>query len=57
VALVRESDEKGLLTVCTTPCICCGNLIVEPSVIDNAPFTDQGIRLVNSRAAMLEMKL
>lgn len=54
VTILREPDERGLLTRCATPYICCGNVMVEPSYKDDAMFTDQNIRLVNSRAETLD---
>ena len=54
VTILREPDEEGLLTRCATPYICCGNVMVEPSYKDDAMFTDQNIRLVNSRAEKLD---
>jgi NADH oxidase (H2O2-forming) len=54
VTILREPDEEGLLTRCATPYICCGNVMVEPSYKDDAMFTDQNIRLVNSKAEKLD---
>lgn len=54
VTIIREPDERGLLTRCATPYICCGNVMVEPSYKDDAMFADQNIRLVNSRAEKLD---
>ncbi len=54
VTIIREPDERGLLTRCATPYICCGNVMVEPSYKDDAVFTDENIRLVNSRAERLD---
>ncbi|MBN1353202.1 MAG: hypothetical protein JW994_00835, partial [Candidatus Omnitrophica bacterium] len=31
VTIIRESEEKGLLTRCATPYICCGDVMVDPS--------------------------
>ena len=31
VTIIREENEKGLLTRCATPYICCGEVMVEPS--------------------------
>lgn len=56
VTILREHDEKGLLTRCATPYICCGNVMVDPSYKDDAIFLDKGIRLVNSRAETLNAK-
>lgn len=54
VTIIREPDEKGLLTRCATPYICCGNVMVDPSYKDDSMF--EGIRLVNSRAKKLDGK-
>ena len=54
VTIIREPDEKGLLTRCATPYICCGNVMVEPSYKDDSMFTDQNIHLVNSKAVKLD---
>ena len=34
VTILREANEKGLLTRCATPYICCGNVMVDPSYAD-----------------------
>jgi len=54
VTIIREPDEKGLLTRCAIPYICCGDVMVDPSYKDDTMFTDQNIRLVNSRAEKLD---
>jgi NADH oxidase (H2O2-forming) len=50
VTIIREQKEKGLLTRCATPYICCGNVMVDPSYKDDSIFTEKGIRLVNATA-------
>jgi len=54
VTIIREQEEKGLLTRCATPYICCGNVMVDPSYKDDRIFTDQGIELVNVRAIEID---
>ena len=54
VTIIREPDEKGLLTRCAIPYICCGDVMVDPSYKDDTMFTDQNIRIVNSRAEKLD---
>ena len=50
VTIIREQKEKGLLTRCATPYICCGNVMVDPSYKDDSIFTGRGINLVNATA-------
>jgi len=50
ITIIREQEEKGLLTRCATPYICCGNVMVEPSYKDDDIFISQGIQLVNVKA-------
>jgi len=50
VTVIREPQEKGLLTRCATPYICCGNVMVDSSYKDDSIFTERGIRLVNITA-------
>jgi len=54
VTIIREQEEKGLLTRCATPYICCGNVMVDPSYKDDRLFTDLGIELVNVRAVEID---
>ena len=54
VTIIREENEKGLLTRCATPYICCGEVMVEPSYKDDRMFTDRGISLVNVEAVDVE---
>ena len=35
VTIIREPEEKGLLTRCATPYICCGNVTVDSSYKEN----------------------
>ena len=56
VTIIRESEEKGLLTRCATPYICCGDVMVDPSYKDDSIFTEKGIRLVNVRAVGIDRK-
>ncbi|MCK4463305.1 MAG: FAD-dependent oxidoreductase, partial [Candidatus Omnitrophica bacterium] len=57
VTIIREQEEKGLLTRCATPYIASGNVMVDPSYKDDAVFTNQGIKLVNVRAVGIDRKL
>jgi len=50
VTIIREPQEKGLLTRCATPYICCGDVMVDPSYKDDSIFTEKGIKLVNVTA-------
>ncbi|MDP8263260.1 MAG: FAD-dependent oxidoreductase [Candidatus Ancaeobacter aquaticus] len=50
VTIIREQEEKGLLTRCVIPYICCGNVMVEPSYKDDNIFISQGIQLVDVKA-------
>ncbi len=54
VTILREQDEKGLLTRCATPYICCGNVMVDPSYKDDSIFTEQNINLVNVKATEID---
>lgn len=54
VTVIREPDEKGLLTRCATPYICCGDVMVHPSYKNDSMFTKPGIALVNSKAVALD---
>jgi len=54
VTIIREQEEKGLLTRCATPYICCGSVMVDPSYKDDRMFTDRGINLVNVRAVGID---
>ncbi|MCK4852523.1 MAG: FAD-dependent oxidoreductase, partial [Candidatus Omnitrophica bacterium] len=54
VTIIRESEEKGLLTRCATPYICCGNVMVDSSYKDDSVFTEKGIKLVNVRAVGID---
>ena len=57
VTIIREEEEKGLLTRCATPYICFGNVLVDPSYKDDSIFIKQGINLVNVRAENIDRKL
>ncbi len=57
VTIIREQEEKGLLTRCATPYIASGNVMVDPSYKDDAIFTSQGIKLVNVKAVGVDRKL
>jgi len=57
VTVIREQEEKGLLTRCATPYIASGNVMVDPSYKDDAIFTSQGIKLVNVKAVGVDRKL
>lgn len=54
VTVFREEDEKGLLTRCATPYICCGDVLVDPSYKDDRIFTDVGIHLVNNQIVSID---
>ncbi|MGC8862370.1 MAG: FAD-dependent oxidoreductase [Armatimonadota bacterium] len=54
VTIIREPEERGLLTRCATPYICCGDVMVDPSYKDDRMFTDRGISLVNVRAVEIK---
>jgi len=56
VTIIREPQEKGLLTRCATPYICCGDVMVDPSYKDDSIFTEKGIRLVNVKATGIDRK-
>ena len=56
VTIIREQEERGLLTRCATPYICCGNVMVEPSYKDDNIFINQGIQLINVKAAGVNRK-
>jgi NADPH-dependent 2,4-dienoyl-CoA reductase/sulfur reductase-like enzyme len=56
VTIIREQEEKGLLTRCATPYICCGNVMVDPSYKDDNIFRNQGIKLVDVRAEDINRK-
>ncbi len=54
VTIIREPQEKGLLTRCATPYICCGNVMVDSSYKDDSIFTEKGIKLVNVTAVKVD---
>ena len=54
VTIIREPQEKGLLTRCATPYICCGEVMVDSSYKDDSIFTEKGIRLVNVTAIKVD---
>ena len=54
VTIIREPQEKGLLTRCATPYICCGDVMVDPSYKDDSIFTEKRIRLVNVTAVKVD---
>jgi len=56
ITIIREPQEKGLLTRCATPYICCGDVMVDPSYKDDSIFTEKEIRLVNVRAVGIDRK-
>jgi len=56
VTIIREQEEKGLLTRCATPYICCGNVMVDPSYKNDDIFINQGIKLVNVSAVDINRK-
>jgi NADH oxidase (H2O2-forming) len=54
VTIIREPNEKGLLTRCATPYICCGDVMVDSSYKDDSIFTEKGIRIVNVAALKID---
>jgi len=54
VTIIREPEEKGLLTRCATPYICCGNVTVDASYKSDDIFTEKGIRLINEAAVEID---
>jgi NADPH-dependent 2,4-dienoyl-CoA reductase/sulfur reductase-like enzyme len=56
VTIIREQEEKGLLTRCATPYICCGNVMVDSSYKDDNIFRNQGIKLVDVKAEDVNRK-
>ncbi len=54
VTIIREPQEKGLLTRCAPHYICCGDVMVDPSYKDDSIFTEKGIRLVNVTAVGID---
>ena len=54
VTIIREPQEKGLLTRCATPYICCGDVMVDSSYKDDSIFTEKRIQLVNVRAVGID---
>lgn len=54
VTIIREQEEKGLLTRCATPYIASGNVMVDSSYKDDRIFLEQGIKLVNVRAVGID---
>ena len=56
VTIIREPDEKGLLTRCATPYICCGDVMVDSSYKDDIIFTEKGIKLVDVTAVKIDRK-
>ncbi len=56
VTIIREQEEKGLLTRCATPYIASGNVTVDSSYKDDSIFTRQGIKLVNVKAIGIDRK-
>lgn len=54
VTIIREQEEKGLLTRCATPYIASGNVTVDSSYKDDRIFLEQGIKLVNVRAVGID---
>ena len=56
VTIIREQEEKGLLTRCATPYIASGNVTVDSSYKNDRIFSEQGIKLVNVRAVGVDRK-
>ena len=56
VTIIREQEEKGLLTRCATPYIASGSVTVDSSYKDDKIFLEQGIKLVNVKAVGVDRK-
>jgi NADH oxidase (H2O2-forming) len=56
VTVIRQPEERGLLTRCATPYICCGNVMVDSSYKDDSIFTEKGIKLVNAAATEIKRR-
>ena len=54
VTIIREQEEKGLLTRCATPYVATGNVTVDASYKDDKIFTDQKINLINVKAVGID---
>jgi len=54
VTIIREPNEKGLLTRCATPYICCGDVMVDSSYKDDSIFAEKGIKIVNVAAVKID---
>ncbi|MFO8053479.1 MAG: hypothetical protein R6U54_05945, partial [Candidatus Omnitrophota bacterium] len=54
VTVIRQPEERGLLTRCATPYICCGNVMVDSSYKDDNIFTEKRINLVNVAATEID---
>ncbi|MBN2119807.1 MAG: FAD-dependent oxidoreductase [Candidatus Omnitrophica bacterium] len=57
VTIIREPNEKGLLTRCATPYICCGDVMVDSSYKDDNIFTEKGIKLVSVAAVEINREI
>lgn len=56
VTIIREQEEKGLLTRCATPYVATGNVTVDASYKDDKIFSEQQIELVNVKAVGIDKK-
>lgn len=54
VTIIREQEERGLLTRCATPYVATGNVTVDASYKDDKIFTEPGINLVNVKAVGID---
>jgi len=54
VTIIREQEEKGLLTRCATPYVATGNVTVDASYKDDKMFSDQQINLINVKAVGID---
>ncbi len=54
VTIIREQEEKGLLTRCATPYIATGEVTVDASYKDDKIFLDQQIQLINVKAVGID---
>ena len=54
VTIIREEDEKGLLTRCATPYIASGEVTVDASFKGDEEFIEQGIKLITKKAVEID---
>jgi NADH oxidase (H2O2-forming) len=56
VTIIREENEKGLLTRCAMPYVCSGDVLVNPSYKNDNIFEKKGINLVSVKAENIDVK-